>query len=329
MKKLDIRGLKEKARDTLENTTPDYRRLVTLHSAISMGVLFFVMLVNFIIGRLDANTGGLNSLGNGALLNTAQSFFSSVTSFLLPFWQVGIMFTSLQVARRKRADFSMLTQGFHRLGVLLRYGILILGIFFAVVMVIAYASVAYVLLVPPSESLMAVMEGLPILDTQNPEDILFQLPAEFWEYMLIPMLLVSVIAMAITLPLSYRLRMCQYAILDGEQVRARMSMGISSRLTKGYKWDLFKLDVSFWWYHVLQLPVSIIVYIPEVFVKLGISLPMPNDVFNLVCYGVYCGLSVLLAYYAGAYWETTNALAYEELCARQQTIAVIPEMEIQ
>ena len=328
MEKLDIRGLKEKARDTLENTTPDYRRLVVLHSAISMGVLFFVTLVGFIIGRLDSNTGGLASMGTGALLNTAQSFFDSVTSFLMPFWQAGILFTSLQVARRQRADFPMLTQGFHRLGALLRYEILLLGVMLAVVMVSAYASLAYVMIVPLPETLMSAMEWISVPDTQDPYAIFNQLPVEFWDYLLIPSLLISAIVMVITLHLSYRFRLCQYAILDGEQVGARMSIGISNRLTKGFKWDLFKLDLSFWWYYGAQLLLSIVVYIPMILDMGGVSLPLSGDMLNLICYLVYCGLTVVLAYLAGAYVETTNALAYEDLCSRQQEIAVIPEMEI-
>lgn len=327
MEKLDIRGLKERARDTLANTTPDYRRLVALHSAIMMGILFFVALANFVVGRIEIEADGLASLGVIAMLSTAQSFITTVTSFLVAFWQAGVLFTSLQIARRKRADFPMLTQGFHRLGVLLRFEILMAGIMLAVMMVALYGVVAYMLMVPMPKNLMTAMSKLPVSDVQDPYAVFSQIPREMWNYVTPKLLILLAIMFTVTILLSYRFRMCQYAILDDEHVGARMSMGISNRLTKGYKWDLFKLDLSFWWYFGIQFLLALLADMPVALAKAGVQMPIPTDVLALITNLVYSGLTVLLAYFAGAYVQTTNALAYEDLCARQQALAVIPETE--
>ena len=324
MEKLDIRSLKARARQTLEQTKPDYRKLVLYHGALSAGVMILISLLQLLVGIFDTNTGGLDGLGTGAMINTTLSLLNSASSIVLPFWQIGILFTSLQVVRKKRADFPMLAEGFRRFAPLLRYGILLFGILFAVIMGYTYVIFFYMMLIPPPHAVMEAVE--PFAQQELPVDsltILKAMPSEFWKYMIVPMILYLILMVSIVLPIYYRLRMGQYVIMDDEHAGARYSMGLSNTMTNGYKWDLCKLDFSFWWYYILQILVLLIADIPLLLQIANITLPFSLPVASIIFYLIYTAALLLLLYFAGAYVETTYACAYDFLLSRNQAMAPV------
>ncbi len=326
MEKLNIRNLKTRARTTLEQTTPDYRKLVLLHGAISAGVMILISLMQLMVGLLDTNTGGLDGMGTGAMINTTLSLIDSATSIALPFWQIGILFTSLQIAREKRADFPMLAEGFRRFAPLLRYGILLFGILFAVIMGSMYILTIYMMIVPVPQAVtdaLAPFAQQELMD--DPNKLMEAMPPEFLQYMIVPVILYLLLVLGIMIPLYYRFRMGQYVILDDQQAGARYSMGQSANMTKGHKWELVKLDLSFWWYYGLQILILLIADIPLLLQMANIALPFSETVANIIFYLIYTAALLLLLYFAGAYVETTYACAYDELLKGQQALAPISD----
>lgn len=318
MQTFRIRNIKAQAREILQDTRPDYRRLVLLHGAVSVGVLLLISLLQYGITLLDSTSGGLDGMATGALLKTAYSVLSTGANIVLPFWELGILFTSLLIVRKQQAGFPMLTQGFRRFAPLLRYGILMALILLAVAIGCSYIISIYAMIVPMSQATEEFFLSFAQSATADPYALLESAPEEFWDYMTIPILLYVGIFLAIGIPLAYRFRMAQYVILDRECVGARMSMGISNRLTKGYKWSLCKLDLSFWWYYLLQGLILSVASIPAEITD--------NALVILICYGISNLLSLVLVYFAGAYMQTSYACAYEFLQARQRELSVIPDM---
>ena len=322
MQKMNIRAIKKRARITLKKTKPDYRKLVFLHGAVSAGAMVLVMLLSYLVSLMDQNSGGLAGMQNGAILNTTQSILSLTVSCVLPFWGVGILFTSLLVVRGQMVNFSMLTQGFRRVGPLLRYGILLVAILMGVAIGCSYVASIYMIVVPIPEAVAVALKPYASEELIDPNVLMESLPPEFWRYMAPAFGLIAVAMIAVMIPILCRFSMAQYVILDGEGVGARMSMGISSAMTKGYRWDIFKLELSFWWYYLLQFLLAALVELPELLVVMGVTLPISPDVLGLITYLVYSGLSLVLLYFAGAYVGTTNACAFEFLLTRQRELAM-------
>ncbi len=325
MQKMNIGALKKRARVTLANTQPDYRKLVFLHGAVSAAVLVLIAFVNYLISLMDTTAGGISGMQTGAMLNTAEASLSLISSCVLPFWQVGIAFTSLLVVRQQAVNFSMLKQGFYRVWPLLRYGILLIAILFGVAMGSSYIMAIYMAVVPVPESVNAALIAITESQIVDPNAMLAQIPAEFWTYMLPGILLFMVVYLVVIIHILCRFRMSQYVILDGEGIGARMSMSISNSMTKGYKWDILKLELSFWWYYLIQFLLAAIVDVPYMMEALGVTLPLPTALLNLLVYLVYTALNLVLLYFAGAYVETTHACAFEFLAARQRELVMTAE----
>ena len=118
---LHSRRLKERAASILSQTQPDYRKLVALHAAVSFGVMLAVSLIQLLLTMSMGNESGLSGMNSSAIFSTVKVTLGLFTSLLLPFWEVGILHTSIRVVRCEDAEFTHLTRGLRRWGVVLRY----------------------------------------------------------------------------------------------------------------------------------------------------------------------------------------------------------------
>lgn len=306
--------LKQEAAQLLQQTSPDYRQTVLLHSAVSLGILFLINLVSVFLNNAISDTGGLSDIGIRSILGTVQSTLMTAANIALPFWEAGILYTSMRVARQQQTRFSMLTQGFRRFGALLRFMILWMLISFAVAMVsinVLSIFAMFISLPPELEQAMAAVDMTAVTD---PAEIYEMLPMDLMLQSMIPVVVVYLLLFfGVIIYFSYRFRLSQYLLLDETPIRARAALRLSNHLTNGHKKSLLMLDLSFWWYYLLQALITCLVYTPELISAMGISLPIPSDIFNVLSYGAYCVVSLILVYYAGAYVQTTNACAYEHL----------------
>ncbi len=305
--------LKQKSADILRRTQPHFRQTVVLHCAVSLAVLVVLMVVDLLIGNAISNTEGLSGLGTKSVLQTVQSALSTGVNVLLPFWEIGILYACIQVVRTGQHSKTMLKRGFERFGPVLRYTVLQIFIMLGVGMLCINAMMFFSVFIPvPAELEAAIaqmdMTALPdsSFTEQVPVDVLYA-------YMLPIMILFSVLYGGILIHLGYRFRMGNYLLLDEEKTGARMALAVSNRLTKGNKWNLFKLDLSFWWYYLLQGSAAALVFLPELLKLLGVTLPIGVQLQNVLCYLLYAGATLVLSYFAGAYVQTTYACAYEQL----------------
>ena len=306
--------LKKQAAGLLDGTQGAYRKTVLLHSAVSLAALVVIMVLEVLIGNAMDQTGGLADMGIRSILGTVRGVLSMAVNILLPFWELGILYTSVRVTRRQNWDFSMLTRGFNRIGPVVRYFLAQIGILILVAVVCSNIVVMLTMWMPVPAELQDAMAQIDLTAVPDPEQLAEILPMEqLTAYMLPTLILFTVAYCGLLIHLGYRFRLGQYLLLDEQKVGAVAALGISNALTRGNKWKLFRLDLSFWWFYALQAVAMAVAYGPELLVLMGVTLPVSAGVANILFYVLYAGISLGIAWCAGAYVQTTYACAYEQL----------------
>lgn len=324
----DRKGLKETAARQLSCAVYSPRRLALIHTGVSLGAALLVAVISFLLEQQISTTGGLSGIGMRSLLTTAQSFLQLVLTLLAPFWEIGIVFAAILLARGKSPEPNSLTAGFRRFGPVLRLKLLQLFLCFLLALPCMYVSAGIFSMTPLSADFQALI--LPIWDQAMTTGEAAQLDAASMEaimqtmFPLIPIFLV--VYLAVLLPLYYRTRLAEYIMMDEEPCRALPAMLLSWQMTRGRGVALFRLDLSFWWFYALQVPVLALAYGDLLLPALGISLPIGSDVLYFLFYGLYVGAELFLFWRFGSYLHTTYALAYDAL--RTQTLAPAPNPQI-
>lgn len=316
---MDIRdrvGLKQRAAQLLANASYDPKKLTLLHGAVIIGFSLVISLLSVLLSHGIDSTGGLGGIGTRNLLETIQSILQLAYSLLLPFWQVGIVFAFLCVIRQQTVGVHSLLRGFRRFGPVLRL-ILTEGVlFFLLAMACAYVS--SFLAMGFSTKLYTLMEPIAMAMTQDPNvdpyTLIAQIPMEQLLQAMTPMLLVfAVLYLVVMIFLGYRLRFANYLVLDENGLGAFAAIGKSFQLTKGNCMALFRLDLSFWLYYLLQVLVSVIAYLDTLLTLIGIGLPVDAQWSSLIVYCIYGVCVLALDYCMRPQIEATYALAYESL----------------
>ena len=76
---------------------------------------------------------------------------------------------------------------------------------------------------------------------------------------------------------------------------------------------LFRVDLSFWWYYVLEGLLLAVCYLDMAFQLLGVVLPIDPNLLFFLCYFFYLLGSVGLEVWAGPLLHTTYAAVYAHL----------------
>lgn len=310
--------------------TPEFQKLVTIHTAISLGILLAITIFQTLLGSFTANQSGLAGLGTSAVFMTASSTLGTIYNLLMPFWQLGVLYIAIRQTRRQESDLRCLTRGFQRWGVVIRfYLLLFIGSFVIVMLLSNVLAIGIGLLVPLYSMMIPVPENMAQVSAQMEEKMMtfaetadFSvlagiLPTNILLYVLPLCLLVLAVCFGLMLHLYYRLRFSQFLMVDDPAVGARQAIGLSNQMTKGNKWNLFKLDLSFWWYALLQMAVSLIAEIP-----LFVNLPMSGKVAQLVFLAISYGAQIGITWVFGARMQATFACAYDQLRTPPQSITV-------
>ena len=321
MNVLHSRRLKERAASMLQ---PEYRKLVTLHGAVSFGVVLVISLIQLLLSLAMTNESGLDGMGTSAVFSTAKASLGLISGIVLPFWQIGVLHTAIRVTRRQDAEFSHLTRGLQRWGVVLRYYLLLIVLYVGAVMLLSNLIPVLMIFVPIPQALEEAMLSLMSQNITDPMEMIAALPKEQMLAFVLPVSAVfMVIFGAVILHLSYRFRMSQYLLMDDPAMPALPSLLVSNQMTKGHKWSLLKLDISFWWYYLLQAAASALSYGPEILEFAGITLPMSANMAFFLFQALYCAAGMIVVWLFGAYVQTTYACAYDELRTPPQDQTII------
>ena len=313
MEKLNGKNIIARARERLQGVNT--QSLVLLHTGVTVGAAFVIMLLQYLLAEGIGHTGGLSGMGMRSVLETAQLVLQWANTLLLPFWSLGFLYVALLWAREAQADKRDLLAGFHRvgpyLGLMLNRAILTILV---LVVSINISSVIY-MMTPAADRILELAESFG--NTDQMYDYLYSLDMEQIMVLLrsmIPMMVIGcVLASVLLIPLLYRFRMGEYVILDQKGIRGIGAMILSAALLRRRRWQLFKLDLRFWWYYGLKLLCTVLLYGDMILETVGVVLPVGSGMAYVLTYVLYLGGLFAVEISFRPRVETAYACAYEQL----------------
>ncbi|MBQ3503415.1 MAG: DUF975 family protein [Oscillospiraceae bacterium] len=311
--------LKQRAREAV-NACPAQRRIAAVYTAGLVGLSILVSAADFLLERMISGTGGLGNLGTQAILSTLQSMLPIVQMLLLLGWNTGYFMTVLKIARGIPADPDTLKGGFSLFFPVLRT-MLLEGMFYTGITMFAFNAASLIYMFTPwANDLMTLAEPLlpGILSASPP--VLEEAQVMLLMEVMIPLLIIfAVLYAALSIPVSYRLRMSTYCLIDMPRPGALRAIGTSVRLMRGNCRNLFKLDLSFWWYHGVLLLASLVQMLP----LLGLPLPLSFDGQYYLFYGINLLMTAAVYLLARNRVETAYAAAYDAIREKPKENTVV------
>ena len=250
-----------------------HRRLVMLHSGVTIGLGLVVSLLGYLLDLGIAQTGGLGGIGTRTILETVQSILQLAHTALLPFWAIGYTFALLCWLGGEQPYPGDLLQGFRRFGPVLRLQILRGALLIGLGFLGAYIGSAVFLLTPGAETFYEIMQLMQQMSPQQLQDpqVLMQSQAYMdLTVMMTPYILVAAALMVI--PFAYRLRFADYVLMDTPRGGGLYALLKSWHLTRKKCGMLLKLDLHFWWYHLAGLLIAAVAYGDVLLSMAGVNL---------------------------------------------------------
>lgn len=306
MEKLNGKKIIAQTRERLQgvNTRP----LALLHTGVTVGVAFVIMLLQYVLAEGIGNTGGLSGMATRSVLETIQMVLQWANTILLPFWSLGFLYVALLWARETQADKKDLLAGFHRIGPCI--GLMVNRAVLTIIILVVCINISsiFYMLTPAASGILELAGSYG--NTEQLYDYLYSLDSAQVMVLfqsMIPMLVVCCLLAAVLLiPLLYRFRMAEFVILDQKGVRGIGAMILSAALLRRRRWQLFKLDLRFWWYYGLKILCAVLM-------DFGPLLPIEGDFAYIVTYALYLVALFGIEVCFRPRVETAYACAYEQL----------------
>ena len=314
---LNPQELKETASRRISEASFDPKKLVLIHTGVIVALNLAVSGLNLYLNQQIGTTGGLGGLGVRSMLQTAQTVLSYFSTFFTPFWAAGLLFAMLSVARGQSAGPNSLCRGFHRFGSVLSYTLWELLVYMFLCMAMCYVLTFLYLMTPLASGFLAYMEDLmqsSNLILANGSINMDLIPMEQLYPMIMPLLVIyGVVVLAMVTYLSYHFRLGMFLLVEGIPRGAVGAFLASAKLMKGHKWQMLKLDLSFWWFYLLEGLLMGVLYLDVILDVAGIPLPMDATAAFFVTIVLHGALQLVLHWFCKANVDVTYAAAYEAI----------------
>ena len=324
---MNIRNRKEihaAARAALASAPGDPKQAAVLYAAVGCLLSLLSAVVSFILSDQIAETGGLSNMGLRSILSTAQSVLPIAQIVINLCLSFGYHMVVLNVARGMHSGPRTLAEGFRRFGPLIRTTILQYLIYFGIGFGAMYVSIYIFLMLPLSSSfykiMMPLVNDMSIMDTGLILDDATLMAASSE---LAPMVWIFLAVFLLAfLPIYYQHRMVMFCLADEPRAGAFRTLRSSCRMMRRNCFALLKLDLSFWWYYLLQAAVTIVCYGDVLLPVLGVALPWSGTVSYFVFYIISLAMQFVIFYFFMNRVNVTYAVAYEALRPRPQETRV-------
>lgn len=308
------RQLKAAAARSLQNAAYDPRKLVLIHTAAVLVFFAVLAIVDYLLEQQISSTGGLSGLGTRTMLATVQQVLQLSEQVLIPFWQIGYLYAMLRICRGEPAGPETLFTGFRRFFPFLRLHLIQFASYAGVALACSYVAGNVIFFTPWGSNMMDSL--IPLLSESEAVDmaVLEEAIMAAMDQIMIPLLAIfGVLFLAIGVPMYYRYRMAQYLLMDDPRMGALAALRTSRYMTRGNRVALLWLDLSFWWFYLLDGMVTALWFGGSLLPLLGISLPWSEGVSQFIFYGLYmvCQLGLYLGFRNRV--EVTYAHAYSAL----------------
>lgn len=303
--------LKKKASNRLQSGN-DPKKVVLVYAGIVALSSLVVTVVQDLLDSQISQTGGIQNIGTRSMLTTADTVLTIAQLLLVMCLTLGYIGSMLRIARGQYASPNSLKAGGERIWVLLRTRLLQMLIMTAAAFALCFLVVNVCLLTPLSNRMIAVM------GTVSAEELLSNGLALMGLYSaMLPIMLIYLVALVPLLwYFSCTYRMVDYLLIDRPQLGAFGVMRESRRMMQGNMKMMFRVDLSFWWYYLLQALVSVLVYLNMVLAPFAIGLPPEVLYWGTVV--LYLAADFALRYFFSNKVAVTYALFYDSLCPKQE-----------
>lgn len=316
---MDIRNtrqLKDFSAGRLANAQ-EGQKIILYFSLITIAVSAVATVVSYILSQQIAKTGGLGSMGVRSALTTAQMLLPIVQAVFLMCLELGYLSTMLRIARGQYASPNGMRLGFDRFWVLLRCTLLKGLIFGGAAAASLYVAMMIYMMTPLSNAAVDIL--MPLVKNAGASGIALDdaTYAQLMRAMMPAAVLSGVLSLALAAPVFYWYRMADYLIIDRPATGALAALRDSRMMTKGNRWNLFRLDLSMWWYYAAMLVSAAIGYGDQLLPDLGVTLPFSDTVSYFLFFGVYLAVTFVIFYFLRNRVEVTYALAYDSFRPRE------------
>lgn len=303
--------LKKKASNRLQSGN-DPKKVVLVYAGIVALSSLVVTVVQDLLDSQISQTGGIQNIGTRSMLTTADTVLTIAQLLLVMCLTLGYTGSMLRIARGQYASPNSLKAGGERIWVLLRTRLLQMLIMTAAAFALCFLVVNVCLLTPLSNRVIAVM------GTVSAEELLSNGLALIALYSaMLPIILIYLVALVPLLwYFSCTYRMVDYLLIDRPQLGAFGVLRESRRMMQGNMKMMFRVDLSFWWYYLLQVLVSVLIYLNMVLALFAIGLPPEVLYWGTVV--LYLAADFALRYFFSNKVAVTYALFYDSLCPKQE-----------
>lgn len=303
--------LKKKASNRLQSGN-DPKKVVLVYAGIVALSSLVVTVVQNLLDSQISQTGGIQNIGTRSMLTTADTVLTIAQLLLVMCLTLGYTGSMLRIARGQYASPNSLKAGGERIWVLLRTRLLQMLIMTAAAFALCFLVVNVCLLTPLSNRMIAVM------GTVSAEVLLTDDLALMGLYSaMLPIMLIYLVALVPLLwYFSCTYRMVDYLLIDRPQLGAFGVLRESRRMMQGNMKMMLRVDLSFWWYYLLQALVSVLIYLNMVLAPFAIGLPPEVLYWGTVV--LYLAADFALRYFFSNKVAVTYALFYDSLCPKQE-----------
>lgn len=311
MASLNPKQLKQGAQAQMRRLSGDPRALVALYTGVIVLINLLVSGLNLFLDHQIGATGGLSGLGMRSVLETLQRILTYLSVFFTPFWSAGFLFSVIGIVRTGRAEPKNMLEGFRRFPSVILFHLNKLILTMMIGTTVTYLASFLFMLTPLSRELETLTASLILADgTISLESID---PAALMRAC-IPLF---VLFLALFVPayafVSYSLRLCPYLIMGDLRLGGFVCMPASFRLMRGHRFPMFKLDLSFWWYYLIESALTVILYLDLILPLMGIALPFNQTAGFFVCLILYGVAQAAFYLWKKLPVDTTYVLAYDAI----------------
>lgn len=300
------------AADALRNAGSAPKRLVALHSGAVALAFLLVALIGYGVELIPTSTG-LDHFGTQSILTAIPTALKVILAVLLPIWGAGLQYSGLCIFRGEAPGRDSLLAGFRR--------------FTPVIITVLWRVLRYALAVfVGTWCVSALIALLPMPQVAGELMAAFldqgSLPGTWQGKLILGTYLVCYVngILVLVMPVIYRHRLTEYLIVDDPEEGGWKAMQESRLLMRRSGMRLLRLDLGYWWYHLLDGVLLMVAFV-DLLPLVGMHFPVSQTVKLLLLIGAPVLRLVLqllvkpklAVEYAGFF----DSLLYEEPKAQQ------------
>lgn len=289
-------------------------RVILIHTGAMLLLSLLLTIADYLLNQQISATGGLGGMGLRSILTTVRSVLRLAQFIVLPFWQMGYTYYTLNIARGQKADLPDLLEGFRRWAPILRLKALMLGMAILLAFLCTQATGILFMLTPWADPVMTKMELL-MSNGDITEDVLAEAILAMSQEIMVPVLVIfGLCFLAGLLYLFFRFRLAELWLMAHPEGGAFAALRNSSMLMRGNCKAMFKIDLHFWWFYLLELLVTALFFGDTILHSFGIHMTADAFISYIAFFALYMWAQMSLYWWKRNEVAVTYAHAYLSLC---------------